>query len=322
MTSGADIIAQANALAAAGRAAEAVALAQAAAARGDPFGLFTLADWRLRGAVLPQDPAAARLLFGRAGERGLRTAAFFHTNLLAAGVGGPADWPAATARLAAEAQTDPRRAETLALIEAMALAPDGTPARVPQSERLSASPDVRLFPGLFTAAECDYLVRIAEPGFARSVVHDSSGREYPDPVRTSDGSTLHWLIADPAVHALNLRLAAASGTAVEQGEPLQILRYAVGQQYRPHLDALPGVPNPRVATALVYLNQGYEGGATRFVRSGLEVRGRKGDGLVFRNTTPDRRPDKAAEHEGMPVTKGVKLIASRWICAEAYDPRD
>lgn len=319
---GPNIIAEANALAAAGRAAEAVALAQGAAARGDPFGLFTLADWRLRGVVLPRDPAAARLLFGRAGELGLRTAGLFHTNLLAAGVGGPADWPAAIARLAAEARRDPRRAETLALIERMELAPDGTPPAIQEGERLSASPDVRLFRHLFTPEECDYLVRVAEPGFAPSVVTDASGRQYPDPVRTSEGSAFHWLIADPAVHALNLRLAAASGTGVEQGEPLQILRYSIGQQYRAHLDAVPGAPNPRVATALVYLNEDYEGGATRFVRAGLDVRGRKGDGLVFRNTLSDGRGDPAAEHAGLPVTKGVKLIASRWICAQPYDPRD
>ena len=128
------------------------------------------------------------------------------------------------------------------------------------------------------------------------------------------------MIADPAIHALNRRLAAASGTGVEQGEPLQVLRYRPGQQYRPHFDAIPGLANQRVATALVYLNEDYEGGETCFVRSGLKVKGRRGDAIVFRNTTDEGRADPASEHAGLPVTAGVKLIASRWICAAPYTP--
>ena len=50
---------------------------------------------------------------------------------------------------------------------------------------------------------------------------------------------MHWLIEDPVIHALNRRLAAVSGTAWDQGEPLQILRYSPGQQYRNHFDFFP-----------------------------------------------------------------------------------
>jgi prolyl 4-hydroxylase len=201
----------------------------------------------------------------------------------------------------------------------MKLAPDGEPSRLPKPQRLSDSPDVLLYPGLFSPAECAYAMQTATPNFEPSVVvNDRTGESYRDPVRTSDGSTFHWLIEDPLLHALNRRLAAAAGTHVDQGEPLQILRYRPGQQYRKHLDYVPGRENQRIATALVYLNEDYEGGETRFPRADLDVRGKKGDGLVFRTTMPDGRADLAAEHAGLPVTGGEKYIASRWICERRF----
>jgi prolyl 4-hydroxylase len=152
------------------------------------------------------------------------------------------------------------------------------------------------------------------------VVDPRTGRQIPHPIRTSDGATFAWLIANPAVHALVRRIAAASATRVEQGEPLQVLRYRPGQQYRSHLDAVPAHGNRRILTMIVYLNDGYEGGETRFVKTGLSVRGRKGDGLLFRNTLPDGRPDPMSEHAGLPVTAGTKLIASRWIWERDFAP--
>ena len=71
---------------------------------------------------------------------------------------------------------------------------------------------------------------------------------------------------------------------------------------------------------IVYLNDGYRGGETMFVRTGLSVRGRKGDALLFRNTLADGRPDPMSEHAGLPVTSGTKLIASRWIWANDFLP--
>ena len=107
---------------------------------------------------------------------------------------------------------------------------------------------------------------------------------------------------------------------MEQGEPLQVLRYRPGQQYRNHYDAIAGLDNQRALTMLVYLNDAYQGGETRFVRTGLAVRGRKGDALLFRNILPDGRPDPMSEHAGLPVVSGTKLIASRWIRERPFAP--
>ena len=321
MPNAAPLIAEALALIQAGRKGEAVLLVNRLAAMEDATALALLADWRLSGSVVPQDPALARDLYRRAGEAGNSAAAIFHTNLLANGLGGRRDWAGALRRLKAEARTDKSRRRLLALIDRMKLTAEGDAASLPEPRRLSESPDVRLFPRLLSPAECDYLVEAAGPGFQPSVVVDvSTGRDYRDPIRTSEGSTFHWLIEDPAVHALNRRLAAIAGSGAEQGEPLQILRYRPGQQYRTHMDWLPGEPNRRMMTALVWLNDGYGGGETEFVRTGLKVKGGKGDTVLFRNGLPDGRPDPLSEHAGLPVTSGTKLLASRWIRERRHMP--
>lgn len=311
---------RAFALSKAGRNTEAVAIISELAAGDEPFALATLAEMKWRGGMVPQDLAQGRELYRRASERGHLVAGTVWTNLLANGVAGPRDWDGALARLRGEAKGDPKRRAMLSLIEKMDLTRDGDPVRVPDGEPLSASPEVTLFRQLFSAAECEYLRNAAEPGYTPSVVFDDQRRLVRDTIRTSDGSTFHWLIENPAVHALNRRLAGVSGTAYEQGEALQILRYRPGQQYRPHLDFTPAADNVRVLTALVYLNDGYEGGETRFLKAGLDVKGRRGDAIVFRNALPGRRPDPSSEHAGMPVTKGTKYLASRWIRERRWIP--
>jgi len=289
------------------------------ASRSDPDALFNLAAMSWGGLGVPQDPRKGRELYRRAGEAGHKEARHCTTNLLANGVAGPRDWLKALERLEGEARTDPRRRRMLELLGKMQLNADGDPLALPEGEALSQSPHVTLFTRLLTAAECEYLRDSAEPAYGPSIVNDSNGATTRDPIRTSDGSTLHWLIEDPVVHAINRRLAAASGSAYDCGEATQILRYRPGQQYRPHLDAREAA-NPRVLTALAYLNHDFKGGETLFVETKLKVKGRKGDVLVFRNTGPDGRPDPLSRHAGLPVTAGTKYLASRWIRAHRWIP--
>lgn len=314
MSTAPSLLERANALAAADQAEAAAALLDRACRAGDAEACFALALWRLSGRPVARDLPAARELFRRSGEAGQAVYAAF----LANGTGGPRDWAGVLDLL--RARPDAEAARQLELIEAMDIDAQGNPARLPRSERLSASPDAVLFRSLFTPDECDFLAQTAAPRLApATVVHPVSGAFVHDPVRRSDVAAFPLALENPAVHALNRRLAAASGTAPEQGEPLQILRYRPGQEYRPHSDALAGEPNPRIATMLVYLNTDFEGGETFFPSGNLAVRGGKGEALLFRNTIEDGSPDPASLHAGLPVTRGTKLIASRWIRARPLD---
>lgn len=308
-------------LAASGRRPEAVLMMNQLAARGDADALFALGIWRLAGRIMPRDVAQSRDFFRRAAEAGRVDGAKVHANFLASGTGGPADWPGAVKRLAALGRHDPASKAALKLIETMALDADGAPALPPTGVVVHETPRVLRFDSFFFARECDYLAATAAPRMQPSVVVDErTGKQIPNPIRTSDGAAFPWLLADPAVTALNRRIAAASGTAFDQGEPLQVLRYRPGQQYKPHLDAIAGLDNQRILTMIVYLTDDYQGGETRFLRSGFTFRGRKGDALLFHNTLPDGRPDPMSEHAGLPVTAGTKLIASRWIRARTLVP--
>ena len=244
----------------------------------------------------------ARALFLRAGVAGKRQGAVFHCYLTASRF----DWDEGVAllRRIAPNRADCRR--QLALIDAMSDAP------LPHGELLSDAPQATLFRTLFTPAECTYLAEAARPMMARSTII-SGGRQIPDPMRTSDSAAFPLLIENPAVHALNRRIAAASRTDATQGEPLQILRYRRGGEYRPHFDAIPGLANQRLLTMIVWLNTGFGGGETRFIKTGLTLKGETGDALLFGNTLADGNRDPGSAHAGLPVTSGEKLIASRWI---------
>jgi prolyl 4-hydroxylase len=309
---------QAQALLERGDIGGAATLLKGAESRGDALAARELAYWCLTGERVRRDLAASRSFFERAAALGDPDSQAIARAFIAAGIGGAADWALALRELDAAASDDPKAAAQSGLIRTMDLGPDGTPRGEFRAETLSVDPEVRLFPALFSPVECDYLVATAAPLLRPSTVVDPyTGRDIPHPVRTSSAVGFPFIAENPAIHALNRRLAAASGTDVRAGEPLQVLRYAPGEQYREHSDALPGVaPNQqRVLTVLVYLNDDYEGGETAFPAADLKVRGRAGDGLLFRNASPDGTPNPRSLHAGLPVTAGAKLIASRWIRA-------
>lgn len=304
---------RATELADAGDVAAATELLRNAARSGDEAAQFELAVWLDSGRHMPRDPIEARHWFGEAARAGHAPADRVFTNFLANGRGGDRDWQAARERLRNAASSDPRAKIETELIDQMDLDEAGDPRSVPDRQQLSETPWVQLVPKLLSQNECLYLAMAAEPYLQpATVIDNASGKPVRNPIRTSHTAVFTPPLENLVVHALNRRLAVVTGTRVEQGEPLQVLRYAVGQEYKMHIDAVPSFDNQRVLTALVYLNDAYDGGETRFVGGGT-VRGSHGTALIFRNVDADGRPDKQAAHCGMPVTKGFKLLASRWI---------
>lgn len=301
-------------LLATGQAQQAMELLGRQARQGDAGALEMLAEMALTGEVVHRDLALSRDLYAKAARVGSVSAAAIHRAFVANGTGGPRDWTHAIRLLRDASSTDPQAAEDLAIIADMSVDPDGQPTEPFVFEQMSTSPDVKLFRGLLSAGECNFLVRRSTPRMQPSLVVDPlTGEQVPNPVRTSHAAFFPLMAESPAIHALNRRLAAASGTKVEQGEPLQVLRYSPGQEYRPHLDAIADIDNQRILTFLVYLNDDYGGGETEFLAAGLKVKGAKGDGLLFRNADVAARPDPRAKHAGLLVDSGEKYLASRWI---------
>ena len=310
---------RALALAAARQFDQAASLLGEAASEGDPDARFALAMWRIAGTIVRRDLGIARALLAGAAASGHVDAGLIHGCFLAAGTGGPADWPAAVRQVRALAARDSRAAEQIGVIDTLDLGEDGLGTAAFDIETLDTAPRVSVARGFASPAQCGHILAWARPQLQPSMVVDPrSGAMTPHPIRTSEGAHVAVTQEDLVINALNRRIAAVTGTSLAQGEALQILSYRPGMEYKPHFDTLPAEANQRILTVLVYLSDDYEGGETRFMSTGLCFKGRKGDALLFWNVLPNGEADPAAQHAGLPVRRGTKAIASRWIRARPF----
>ncbi len=188
-----------------------------------------------------------------------------------------------------------------------------------EPEVLSADPYVAFYRGLFSAAECQYLMVLGQPWLQTAMVTGVDGTSRLDEVRDAKCCSIVNLAEDLVVQTINRTIARATGTEPGWGEPLNILQYGPGQQYKPHLDGMSADNvTKRNYTALIWLNDDFDGGETNFPDIDLKVRGAVGDMLVFKNVRDDGELDHRMIHAGLPVTRGVKWMASRWIRGEDY----
>ena len=150
-----------------------------------------------------------------------------------------------------------------------------------------------------------------------------NGDARSDQSRTN--SHYNFPIADTDFVLLFLRARIAQATGAPHGafEHTTMLHYRVGEQFFPHFDYLdPNLPGyrdelrdggQRALTFLVYMNDGFDGGATDFPAAGQRYKGNKGDALFFWNVDWDGTPDPRTLHAGMPPSAGEKWLLSQWI---------
>lgn len=199
----------------------------------------------------------------------------------------------------------------------------------PVPEVLRWSPRIFRFPGLLTDEECHHLITAARPFLRRAMVlNRGSGERVHDPARRSMNARLADPLRDIVVCNVEARLARCALLPVENAEPVSILCYRPGDEYRPHADyydpTRPGSSaglaqgGQRVATFLAYLNDVNAGGATAFPLIDLEVSPVRGAGLLFFNCLADGSPDRLTLHAGLPVEDGEKWLLSRWIRTATY----
>ena len=70
----------------------------------------------------------------------------------------------------------------------------------------------------------------------------------------------------------------------------------------------------RIATMVIYLNDDFEGGSTRFINLDRNIKPKKYGSIYFH--TLDKNEKKCHPyglHAGLPVTSGNKYIANIWI---------
>jgi prolyl 4-hydroxylase len=267
---------------------------------------------RLRGIGTEIDVKAAVELLESAAAKGhaeaLRARAYF----VALGIGGKADPAKARKMLEKIAAEDRFVAVQLAFLKHVQCR--GRLATA-QRQLLSSDPHVEIIQGLFSPEECRYVQMLAKPWLEPARIYSDLGGSQLDPMRDALNMAFSPMAEDLVIQTINQCIADAANIPVTWGEPLHVMHYRPGQQFRPHHDAHgPGRGKRiRIATALLYLNGDYEGGETHFPNLGFRVRGGIGDLLIFHNVTADNKPDPRVVHAGLPIISGEKWLATRWI---------
>lgn len=190
--------------------------------------------------------------------------------------------------------------------------------------------------------KCDAIVEKAKE---QKILQPSQVVDNSDPknsvesrFRTSEHGSLAWTDC-PEAWEFAQRVSYFLSLRIEQAEPLQVVRYDLGQQYEPHLDAFDpnsadhkeyriGNSGNRVATALLYLTTPIEGGGTVFPElidrsnnSEKRIDAKKGRCVFFTNTYMGLQdPHPHARHGGEPIVKGEKWACNLWFRSNIYQP--
>jgi prolyl 4-hydroxylase len=197
-----------------------------------------------------------------------------------------------------------------------------------ESERdkrvVSQSPRLVAYDRFATPELCDRLIDLARPRLAPAKVYDeTTGQGRAVGARDNSSVTFDIAQSDIALLIVRDRIARAAGLPLSSLEASTVLHYALGQRFETHGDFLdPAAPGhahdiashgQRVATFLLYLNDGYEGGETEFPRLSLKFKGRAGDALLFWNVDNSGAPDQRTVHAGRPTFRGEKWVLSQWL---------
>lgn len=169
-----------------------------------------------------------------------------------------------------------------------------------------------------TDDECETLIRVIDSGRRPSTLLSQS----KDPMfRTSESCDMDRF--SPLIMPFEKRVADLLGIPEDHGETMQGQRYAEGQQFRAHHDffhesesywpAMAAQGGQRTWTAMAYLNDVEEGGATWFPQAGIRIPPRKRMLLIWNNMDLDGAPNQKTLHEGMAVVRGTKYVFTKWF---------
>ncbi len=195
-------------------------------------------------------------------------------------------------------------------------------AAVPKAGKKTTA--VSEYTHILTDNLCDYLVNIAVPRLLPSgVVNPITGNPLKTNKRTSSSMNFQLSMYDMIVGHICRRLAALVGMPTSHAEPISVLRYLPGEEYKPHYDyfavderGMPQVQDAngqRAVTVFIYLNQVDAGGETDFPRLLIKVHPEKGKAVTFMNCDASGQPNQDTLHAGLPVIRGEKWLATLWF---------
>jgi TPR repeat protein len=192
-----------------------------------------------------------------------------------------------------------------------------------QAKPIKTAPRITEIEGFLNADECSHLAIKALPYLQSSVVLDKSGQPIEKAIRTSEEMSYIDPRRDLVVAHLEARIAEFTQIPVANGEPLVVLKYAPGKEYKVHVDYFrPDLPSAkvafqfggqRIATFICYLNDVVAGGETVFPNIDLTIKPAQGKALLFYNVNEQGDIEPLSRHAGLPVIEGNKWIITRWL---------
>jgi len=305
---------------------EPAAALNARARAGDAAAQCALGERLLVGREAPLKPREGAALIAMAAKQGHAPALLRQAVLTSAGLDRAPNWPQAFKLLAAAAEAGDARAKAQA---ALLGAFKRQLLDQPPAEALHAGPRISVARGVLSPALCDWLIARAAPLRRAAMVSDQrTGALEAHQGRTNSAAAFDLVEADMVSQLARARIAALTGLPMQQQENAQVLHYEVGQQFARHYDwqdpREPGYAadlqrfGQRVVTALIYLNDSYDGGETEFPALGFRFKGAAGDALIFWNVTPDGAPDPQTLHAGTAPSAGEKWLFSQWVRAKPF----
>lgn len=190
---------------------------------------------------------------------------------------------------------------------------------------LSETADIYVMDDALSVAETEYLINAAAPRLQPAKVVQADDTFQIEQVRTGMTASLGQVL-DVVVDWLVLRISDVIGKPASYAEVPSVICYRTGEMYKQHGDYLPADSalaekekgGQRSHTALVYLNDAFAGGATRFNLLDLCVAPKTGKLLTFTNITADGLPLRQSQHTGEVVETGEKWLLSLWY--RQYEP--
>ena len=169
-----------------------------------------------------------------------------------------------------------------------------------------------------TEKECQHIIQQAQALLTRSSTIRHGKTKASSLLRTSR-SAFFTESKDPVIKNIQQRIADYTGMDKNCLEPLQVTHYQESQFYAPHYDALSagqvkfGGEGDRQCTMIIYLNDNFQGGQTRFNKLQMRIQPQLGKAVVFNNLAENGKVDILSKHSADPVKNGEKWIINQWI---------
>lgn len=186
--------------------------------------------------------------------------------------------------------------------------------------------EIFTIPNFLTDEECDHICNYIKSNHTKSaVVADGKEHSTYHAGRTSQTSTLPD--NDIIISQVDQKMYDELGIEGKYSETTQGQLYEEGQFFNHHSDCFFGdgfnnhclSSGQRTWTFMIYLNDVEEGGETDFPEIQQRFQPQKRMAVVWKSSNGKGTENPAALHAGMPVTKGEKMVITKWFRENEYN---